>query len=247
VDDDGRIAAYLKRALKTGGSYFAVRCAKEIDILRRLNVGRYGIQGYLDCGANIGTNTVSARAFFDDSVPIIAFEPAPKAYAQLVHNSQGLPNVHCYKAGLGRCTEKKTLFVPRSDPTSETSSFLRFTTLHSKERSWEREFVEEEVDVYSLDDFLQKKGIELDNNLMTHIDVEGFEYNVLLGGRDTILRKTKLIILEVTYGLFRGESSFEEILDLLGSHFSFRGCIDALAVGGDGESLFQSALFIRKT
>ncbi|MFH1114685.1 MAG: hypothetical protein V1792_12275 [Pseudomonadota bacterium] len=50
----------------------------------------------------------------------------------------------------------------------------------------------------------------------------------------------------INYGLFEGESAFEEIFDLLRKDFLFRGFIEGLSVGEDGESLFQKALFVRR-
>ncbi len=241
-----RVRRILQRAQKTGGRHFAVRCAQEYGVLRKLNAARHSISGYLDCGANTGDTTVGARAYFDDSIPVIAFEPVSATYLQLENNCRRFPNVHCFKVGLGSRSERRKIKVPAVAPSAETASFLTFTPTHKAERPWEAKTVEQEVEVFTLDDFLAEEPLEMGCNLLTHINVEGFEYNVLLGARRTVFEKTKVLIAMVNYGLFEGESAFEEIFDLLRKDFMFCGFIESLSMGDDGESLFQKAMFIRR-
>jgi FkbM family methyltransferase len=237
----------LKRAARQAGEAFADRCIEEMQVLDRLDVRAMNIDGYLDVGANIGQNTYSARVAFPESVPVYAFEPSTPCFEKLMAWCGDLPNVHCFALGVGAESGTATFHRSLSSPTSQASTFLPFSDAYKQEFEWARApTVEESVEVVALDDFFASRNIEPGENLMLHIDVEGFDYQVLQGARRKILPRTRALIIEVTYGLFEGQGSFEEIFDLLRGDFEFRGFLGPLVTGSAGQSLYQDAYFVRR-
>ena len=168
---DSETEGPLRRARKTGGDIFAIRCAEEIQSLHDLRALRYDISAYIDVGANVGQNTLSSRIFFDDSVPIYAFEPASRSFDHLVANVAGYSNVHCYRYGVGQDNQHKEFYRSLSSPTSQASTFLRFTELYQREFPGAIDTVSEMVEMVSLDSFFSGNGPELSDNAMMHIDV----------------------------------------------------------------------------
>ena len=84
-------------------------------------------------------------------------------------------------------------------------------------------------------------------NLLVKIDVQGFEKQVIEGGKN-VLSKARIIILEVSYEpLYLGQPTFKEIYDELYSlGFEFHGNIEYLRNPKDLSILQSDALFIRR-
>ena len=234
----------LIKAAETGGDIFRLRCKQELDLLYKLNIKRYNISAYLDVGANIGQNTISSRAYFNDDIPIYAFEPGKETYQKLLENCKGYSNIFCYNIGIGEKTEEKTFFRCLSSTTSQASTFLEYSNLYKEEYPQQVNTEQKTCQVNTLNDFFSKKR-PLGDNVFLHADVEGYEYHVLKGSIE-ILPKVKVLILEISYGLFENEGSFGQIFDFLRDRFRFAGFIDPLIVSKEGDSLYQDCLFIRK-
>jgi hypothetical protein len=72
----------------------------------------------------------------------------------------------------------------------------------------------EEVDSVSLDEYVRRAGIaRLD---AMKIDVDGYEYKVLTGARETLVRFQPVLMLEIgKYTLRSAGDSLEELIDFL--------------------------------
>ncbi len=237
-----------KRFLETreiGGPTLQRRCIEEFELMKRLHIEKYDISAYLDIGGNVGQNTISSRKFFEKSVPLYTFEPSDNCFEILNQIAGNYENTYLVKAGAGEVTEEKVFHVSHSSDTSQASSFLQYTEKYKHEYPEQAQYSEVVTKVYALDDFFSNKWEKLGENVFLHIDTEGFEIYVLRGATE-LLKRTKVIILEITFGLFENEGSFEKVFDLLREDFIFKGCLDPLVISESGESLFQDALFVRK-
>ena len=242
---ESRPTGHLLKARNVGGEIFYKRCLEELQLLERLNMKRYDISAVLDIGGNVGQNTVSSRIFFDNSVPIFTFEPSETCFVKLTAVTSEFPNTHCIKAGAGARTEELEFKISRSSETSQASTFLDFSEKYKEQYPDQAAYTATQCMVYSLDDYFKDKMDELGDNIFLHIDTEGFDLYVLQGSNN-LLRHTKVIILEITYGLFQNEGSFDDIYQMLKKDFVFKGFLDPVALSPEGDSLYQDAIFVRK-
>ena len=102
-----------------------------------------------------------------------------------------------------------------------------------------------EIEVDTLDNYSYL--LNENRNLLVKIDVQGFEKQVIEGGKN-VLSKARIIILEVSYEpLYLGQPTFKEIYDELYSlGFEFHGNIEYLRNPKDLSILQSDALFIRR-
>lgn len=150
-----------------------------------------------DIGANRGQTIRLFRELFPNS-KIFAFEPNPEIYRSLnsIHRYSG--NIKCFNLALGQRTGKFPFWI---SPLDETSSLLlpnSDSTMNKKKALIlgidPKEMYEKiDVDVVTLDEFvLGNKILKID---ILKIDVEGSEFQVLLGGR-TVFKQGKVSIVQ---------------------------------------------------
>ena len=132
----------------------------------------------IDVGANIGIFARPAAHVFEK---VICFEPVEKNFVVLEKNMQGLHNVELHNLGLSDRAQRakfelKTLKCGQSQQVEEWSQ--------------DPEFEPYECDLITLDSF----GLEQVDWIK--VDVEGYEMQVLEGGRETIRRNRPWLLLE---------------------------------------------------
>lgn len=136
---------------------------------------------FADIGANIGSYTVLASNVAEAYT--ISFEPVPSTFKHLLDNiyiNNIIHKVKCYNIGLG-----------------EKNSILKFSssldTVNHALTTEERDSNYVEVQIGILDDYCIEK-----TPLLLKMDVEGFEYNVLQGSKQTLKNpELKAIIIEL--------------------------------------------------
>ena len=151
----------------------------------------------LDIGANRGQSILAIRRF-RPAANIVSFEPNPLIFARLQRRFGHLPGVTLHPFGLGSAPGRFPLFVP---------SYGRFTYDGCASFSAEaaRDYFSAETLFFF--DPTQVSLRQYDCEVRTldsldlsprfiKIDVEGFEYEVLLGGRDTLRRCRPALLLE---------------------------------------------------
>jgi len=117
---------------------------------------------------------------------VITFEPNPRNYFEIEENKRlnNLNNIHIKKIGVGRKKENKKLFFRKYN-----------TATGSMEDKIKSQIIEEstyeyiDVGVYSLDNYIKEQSLPLPD--FVKIDVEGMEYDVLLGMKG-LLKSTNL-------------------------------------------------------
>jgi FkbM family methyltransferase len=144
-----------------------------------------------DIGANIGTYTV---AFASSGAQVFAFEPNPKNYALLDTNTKDLNNVKVYHVAVGSKTQK--VFCNDFDLDVRSN----YGAMNINESSGTA------VDMISLD------NLAIPAPTMIKIDVEGSEFDVLLGMQNKIKENMPVIVYEA-----HETKQFAEIFNLLKS------------------------------
>lgn len=161
------------------------------DILKN-KIDSSMLQIFLDVGANIGVFS----CFFAKSFPNIevhAFEPVKITTEYLAKNvnHNNLQNVVVNNFGLSDKKSKTIIKIPKNN------CHMGLVTLSEKPLRFD-EYDTEEIDVMSLDEYLGKNE-NYKNHLeiiFLKIDTEGWEYFVLLGGKNVIKQYHPIILIE---------------------------------------------------
>lgn len=130
---------------------------------------------YIDVGANIGLYSlfVAKRV---GSEYVYAFEPQPNVYAKALENinKNNIKNIKIENIGLGKCNSVCKMHIDRDSAKSYIKSS---ESIHFEDSAIE-------VSIMSFDDYVMEKKIKKIDYIK--IDVEGFEYEVLLGMQNTL-------------------------------------------------------------
>ncbi len=132
----------------------------------------------LDVGANIGNHSAFLAPYLQE---VHAFEPNPSAFRLLELNTQNISNIKAHNFGLSKSKVATTLYV-------DSQNVGGSSTIKG------RGFSNEEIEIL----LVPLDSLELYNSKLQiiKIDVEGCEYEVLLGAHKTIQRSMPIILLE---------------------------------------------------
>ncbi|MCO6416055.1 FkbM family methyltransferase [Siccirubricoccus sp. KC 17139] len=138
----------------------------------------------VDVGANIGIYTLFLSRYLGPSGHVFAFEPSEISYPELVENltRNQVTNVTASRLALSDRAGTAALFQINGSPVN----FSLAEEAHTDT---------ETVSVTMLDAFLQEPPTRLS---FMKIDVEGFEYRVLQGARNTLERHRPTVMFEVS-------------------------------------------------
>lgn len=157
---------------------------------------------FVDIGANEGYYTLLASKLVGESGRVYAFEPAKKAYGRLVENLKlnKCNNVTVFNIGLG---------------SKSGSADLNISSVEDGQNSLvtaERSASTEKIEIKPIDE------LKLGNVKMVKIDVEGYEREVIEGGRGFFTKVKPLVNFEFNYSILRQKTSnFNETFDALRS------------------------------
>lgn len=153
-------------------------------VKKKVQIGKDEV--ILDVGANEGMFTILMAALFPEA-RIIALEPVPRTYFQLVRNLglNGFKNVSAYNVGLG-------------GPGHHTAT-MNVSKIFSGGSTEKCTFVPEdhyqvEVGLISLAEAFTLYGIE--KCRLMKMDIEGMEYDVLYPAEEQI-KKTQSMVIEI--------------------------------------------------
>lgn len=145
------------------------------------NIQKYTKPGsiVIDIGAHIGSHTIALSKAVGKEGIVIAFEPQKKICRELLNNLElnGCSNVFVLQCALGN--HRGMVYLGEVDITNEGSRYI------SEKNSVEGAPLE------TLDSF------QLSHVSLIKIDAENYEYRVLEGARDTILRNRPVILIEI--------------------------------------------------
>jgi len=143
-----------------------------------------------DIGSHIGILTI----FFANKCAgggVISFEPNPETYLKLKNNVQlnQLNNVKILNIDIGDKQEIKTLAVRRYYPGSGSmKDDIKSDILSEKYKTFQ-------VEVHTLDSCIKKRDLPKPD--LIKIDIEGMEYNALLGMAETLSKYKPLLYIEI--------------------------------------------------
>jgi len=138
----------------------------------------------IDAGANIGLFSLFA-SHLSPKGTVYAFEPASKNYDDLEFNVGGRPNIKSIQKGLGDKIERTVMAVSQHFPTSNSIKKSGFF------KNQERYDSEEEIDVITIDSFVEQEGLKTVDFIK--VDTEGYEKEVLEGAKNTIKKFSPVI------------------------------------------------------
>jgi len=155
----------------------------------------------IDIGAHIGYYTLLFSKYVGPNGYVFSFEPLPGNYALLQKNIllNNLQNVHPLNQAVFLRTQEIVITVPDEQPNPGSGSM--YTEKGAKQYH---------VDAVSLDDYCEKSAIRPD---LLKMDVEGAEYDVLMGAVNTIDRYRPKLLIELHH--FDGNLAAHPVPDLL--------------------------------
>jgi FkbM family methyltransferase len=203
--------------------------------LRDLN-----IKTVLDVGANTGQFATLIHHILPDC-DIYSFEPLADCFEELQKKMAGVRRFRAFRCALGR--EDQELEMHRSE-FSPSSSLLAMRELHARLFPYTAKTWLERVPVRTLDGVAA--GLELRDNVLIKMDVQGYEDRVIGGGLRTMSR-AKVLIVETSFeALYSTQPLFDSIYEMLKDlGFRYRGSIDQLNSPVDGSVLQCDAVFLR--
>lgn len=239
----------ITRSIKIGMTRdtLEIRVLQEMHCLNMLRKYIDGASSYLDVGANIGMNSLAAHFVFNRNIPIVMIEPSIDCHPALESIEKNLPNLSLMKLAIGDDNCEAEFNRSLSSATSQASSMLQFSSTYKGAQDHANApIVKDKVRVIKLDILESLMGYDLGQNIIMHIDVEGFEYQTLLGAK-AMLDRVKIITLEASRSLFVNQKSFDDI------YMYLRDTHELLCASGDpivaenGDVLVQDYIFLRKT
>jgi FkbM family methyltransferase len=214
---------------------FEPRKENRFNWIRNLN-----IRTVLDVGANTGQFAGEIHAILPEAA-IYSFEPLRHCYELLVENMRHVSKFRAFNFALG--SEASEMEMHRNVFTP-SSSILRMNELHKRAFPFTNEDVIEKVAAKRLDDVTG--DLDLAENILTKIDVQGFEDRVIVGGLKTI-RLAKLLIIELSFeNLYDGQSLFDTIYQTMKQlGFEYHGNFSQILNAIDGNILQADGIFIK--
>lgn len=152
----------------------------------------------LDVGANDGRTILRLQDRLG-TPRIYAFEPVSTTYQTLVRRTAHLANVSCFQLALGAAPGRETIYL------NEIAAMNSFSP------DWAEPVGREDVEVSTVDAFMQEQGLDFVHFLK--IDVEGHDLEVIKGARRA-LSSSRVAIIQVEVGvdqLDRPQPSLERI------------------------------------
>ena len=133
----------------------------------------------VDVGGNIGLHTVRFAQKFKQ---VHSFEPTDINFECLQKNTEPLDNVILHKIGIGDKADTLAIQLPADTDNCGNFSLVDFDKSDNL-------MIEQSIEIKTLDSF------NLSPDLIK-IDVQGFDYNVLVGAVNTIKLHRPVIIIE---------------------------------------------------
>jgi len=155
----------------------------------------------IDIGAHIGYYSLLFAKLVGPSGRVFSFEPLPGNFELLQKNVQlnHLQNIHLRNQAVYSRSERITITVPDDQPNPGSGSLYQCNGAKQYH-----------VDATSIDDFCKEGSLCLD---VLKMDVEGAEYDVLLGASSTIKRCQPILLIELHH--FDGNLAAHPVPDLL--------------------------------
>jgi FkbM family methyltransferase len=192
-----------------------------------------------DVGANVGQTAVELVQFFPRA-SIHCFEPASEPFQSLKTRARPWANVTVHRLALGDEVAERPMRVATGIASEQNTLVLAADAAHGSEAA-------ETVTVETLDNFCVRHEVARLNLLK--MDVQGWELNVLRGGR-ALLNEGRIdfILTEAAFDIDNGSMvNFCDIhKELHCAGFVVSGFYDFFRWGNKSEMYFCNVLYSRK-
>ena len=214
---------------------------KEIQKLREENrwIIHLKLNTIIDIGANEGQFAHKMRKLLP-VVQIISFEPIPEVYNILVNSFHNDSLFSSFNIGLGESVKTTKMWLNEYSP---SSSLLKMKE-HLNQFSFAKQQIAIDVKIDTLDRVLNLSMIR--KPYLVKIDVQGYEENVLKGGRK-VISSAEVVIIEVSYRqLYEDHMLFDGIYrQMQKMGFYFHGNYEQLLSPLNNEVLQADAIFLK--
>ena len=231
----------------------AKRCTKRLFRIFGLDIRRIpsyqpyswlrevGIQTVLDIGANTGQFAAMIHQVLPEA-RVYSFEPLRDCYEQLSKNMQGIAGFKGFNFALGDVNGQAEIFHNDFSP---SSSLLPMEELHMRAFPFTVHATPEIIEVRRLDEVA--KDIEISDNCVIKVDVQGAEDKGIEGGQAT-LSMASVVVVETSFEvLYTGQALFHTIYDLLRERgLVYMGSEHIIRNPNDGRVLQCDSLFFRR-
>lgn len=237
----GTIANITKRAFRKIG--YGIVPLWQIPTETWFGLPRTKIQTVLDIGSLRGEFAIETLAPAFPNAKIHCFEPSPEAFPILnknVHVS-GL-NIVAHNYGLGNAEADVPFYLNVDFHAS--SSFLVQTDANVEAFPQLRNTKELKAKIRRLDDVVDTLGPL--PNMFIKIDTQGFEAEVIRGGKN-VISSALACVIEIQVGsLYEQTAHFDDVYSLMKElGFIFCGAFEQL-LGRNGEILYFDGIFVSK-
>lgn len=199
-----------------------------------------GVDTLIDVGANKGqAGRLYRRHGFRGL--ILSIEPDPAACATLRTWAERYPPWDTLQCGVGDQTGSMELHVSEESQFNSLRPMTSFTTDNSPHA---RYLSTEQVEIRTLDDIARRFGPE--TTLGLKIDVQGFEAEVLAGGRETLARARYVDIELCPVPLYEGQIMMIELMQRMEAEgFSLIAIEDTYSDMSTGQVLSYNGVYAR--
>lgn len=221
----------LMFALSTRGlgvlNYENPTLSGENFLLRKIAAQHWTDFTCIDVGANIGSYSYSVKKIINTAT-VYAVEPHPKTFLKLKKNAHNF-GYFAFNIALSNNNSLVNIFDTFLDESGD--DYSTHASLYKEvfmEKKYDRQVHVYQVQSMTLDEFLVDNNINEVNLLK--IDVEGHEYNVLLGAHEA-LRSKKIGIIQFEFNSMNRFSRvyMKDFADLLSDYRLYRLMQDFLA------------------
>lgn len=195
----------------------------------------------IDVGANEGQFAITMRHLLP-TVQIISFEPIPDCATRTRCRFAGDPLFKLVDCAVGDGSGEGQFTVSAE---TGASSILRMSKIQARHFPRSLDGKQIKVRIESLDRLMSERPPTAP--YLLKIDVQGFEYQVLTGGRDTVAGAS-LIVIEASYEAFyETQKLFDDVYELLRmSGFQFRDSFNMMYDPTNGRALQGDFIFERR-
>lgn len=240
MDINSTVKKTIKGVLQAGGLHVRRLRNADLDPFRWFT--DFGIKTILDVGANEGQFAEEIRRVFPNAF-IYSFEPLNDAYERLRDQFAHDCNFRAFNFALGNQEGHATI---HHNKFSQSSSVLPMAQLHRDAFPGTSEDSEETIEIKRLDSVATSEKLNLLRPLLVKLDVQGFEVEVIRGGRQAIAG-ADVVISEVSYvELYEGQPLVGDVIremEAIGFKFS---CISDMRTHPEtNRPLYGDAVFVR--
>jgi len=201
---------------------------------------KLNIKTIIDIGSNEGQFINEIESLLPGR-KIYAFEPIPSCFKKMLANTAS-SDVSAYNAGLSDIDGSTEINVSNN---LVSSSILEMEELHKSSYPESHYVKKETIELKRLDTVFA--SIELAENILIKIDVQGYEEKVIKGGEKTFSKAAAIIIESAFEPFYEGQWLFDDVYNYFSnSGFKFMGFADQVTSKKTGIPIYADGIFIKR-